>query len=140
MLSEGYEDLFALDLNNDSIIGRVPIQDLDGDGFVDGASNYQVYTTDDREVYLKNKNGRRIFSDGTSRLWDAVAAVTDDTSIYTLIEGAGGKNGKFKIWNSDLVSGKLISQSRWYREQTFVNDDWESIFNYDINDNGFIGS
>ena len=143
MMSEGYEDLYELDLNGDSIIGKPPIQDQDGDGFVDGASNYQVYTTDDRELYLRNKNGRRIFSDNTSTQWNAVATSTSppgsgDTSIYTLVEGEGRKDGKFKIWRSNLVSGNLISQARWKTEQAMVNDGWEFQFNYDINSDGFI--
>ena len=140
MLSEGYEDLFALDLNNDSIIGKLPIQDLNGDGFVDAALNYQVYTTDDREVYLRNKNGKRIFSDDTSSQWDAVKVITTDSAINALIEGSSRKDGKFKVWTSDFYSGNLISQSKWKNEQAMVNEGYESVFNYDINDNGFIGS
>ena len=140
MMSEGYEDLFDLDLNGDSIIGKPPIQDLDGDGFVDYVSNYQVYTTDDREVYLRNKNGNRIFSDDTSRQWDAVKAVSIDSTFYTLIEGTSSKNGKFKTWTSNFNSGNLRSQTRWKTEQAMVNQGYESVFNYDINDNGFIGS
>ena len=90
-------------------------------------------------------HGRRIFSDNTSRQWDAVATSTSppgsgDTSIYTLVEGEGRKDGKFKIWRSNLVSGNLISQARWKTEQAMVNEGYESLFNYDINDNGYIGS
>ena len=140
MLSEGYEDLFELDLNGDSIIGKPPIQDLDGDGFVDNVSNYQVYTTDDREVYLRNKNGRRIFSDDTSSQWDAVKVITTDSAINALIEGSSRKDGKFKVWTSDLYSGNLRSQSKWKTEQVMMNMGYESVFNYDINDNGVIGS
>ena len=140
MLSEGYEDLFELDLNGDSIIGKPPIQDLNGDGFVDNVSNYQVYTIDDREVYLRNKNGKKIFSDDTSSQWDAVKVITTDSAINTLIEGSSSKDGKFKVWTSDLNSGNLTSQSKWKKEQGMVNQGYESVFNYDINDNGFIGS
>ena len=140
MISEGYEDLFELDLNEDSIIGKLPIQDLDGDGFVDGASNYQVYTTDDREVYLRNKNGRRIFTDDTSSQWDAIKVITTDSVINTLIEGTDRKKGKFKIWTSNFNGGNLRSQTRWETEQVMANEGYESLFNYDINDNGYIGS
>ena len=140
MLSEGYEDPFELDLNGDSIIGKPPIQDQDGDGFVDSALNYQVYTNDDREVYLRNKNGRRIFSDDTSSQWDAVKVITTDSAINALIAGSSRKDGKFKVWTSDLNSGNLTSQSKWKKEQAMVNQGYESMFNYDINDNGYIGS
>ena len=140
MLSEGYEDLFELDLNGDSIIGKPPIQDLNGDGFVDNVSNYQVYTTDDREVYLRNKNGKKIFSDDTSSQWDAVKVITTDSDIRALIEGSSRKDGKFNVWTSDLYSGNFSSQTKWKKQQAMVNQGYESIFNYDINDNGFIGS
>ena len=140
MLSEGYEDLFELDLNGDLIIGKPPIQDLNGDGFVDNVSNYQVYTADDREVYLRNKNGKKIFSDDTSSQWDAVKVITTDSAINALIEGSSRKDGKFNVWTSDFNSGNLTSQSKWKKEQAMVDQGYESMFNYDINDNGLIGS
>ena len=140
MMNDGFEDLFDLDLNDDSIIGKPPTQDLDGDGFVDGATEYQVFTTDARELYLRNKNGRKIFSDDTSRQWDAIRLITADSSIQTLIEGTARKDGKFKVWTSDLTSGNLISQTRWLKEDMMISDGYESLFNYDINDNGVIGA
>ena len=146
MLSEGYEDLFELDLNGDSIIGKPPIQDIDGDGFVDNVSNYQVYTADDREVYLRNKNGKKIFSDDTSSQWDAVKVISDFTdfsdepSIGVLISGSGKKDNKFKMWSANLESGIVITQTKWKNESWMIKQGYEDIFDYDINDNGFIGS
>ena len=126
-------------MNGDSIIGKPSIQDFDGDGFVDASSNYQVFTTDDRVVYLRNKVGNRIFSDQTSRQWDAVKVVIDNSSIQTLIEGTARKEGKYKIWTSSQSNGNLISQTRWKTGDAFINEGYESMFNYDINDNGVIG-
>jgi len=140
MMNEGLEALFDLDLNGDSIIGQQPIKDRDGDGFVDDASNYQVFTTDDRVVYLRNKVGKRIFSDDTSRHWDAVKVVIDDSSIQTLIEGTARKEGKYKIWTSRQSDGNLLSQSRWKTGDALINEGYESVFNYDFNDNGVIGT
>ena len=139
MMADGVEDLFDLDLNGDSIIGKPSIQDFDGDGFVDASSNYQVFTTDDRVVYLRNKVGNRIFSDQTSRQWDAVKVVIDNSSIQTLIEGTARKEGKYKIWTSSQSNGNLISQTRWKTGDALINEGYESMFNYDINDNGVIG-
>ena len=139
MMAEGVEDLFESDLNGDSIIGKPPIQDLDGDGLVDSVTKYQVYTTDDRELYLRNKNGKRIFSDDTSRQWDAVKVVTDDDFIQTLIEGTARKDGKFKVWSSNLNTGRLMSQTRWLTDDAMMTGGYESIFNFDINENGVIG-
>ena len=140
MTSEGVEDLFELDLNADSIIGLPPIQDLDDDGFVDSVSRYQIHTTDGRELYLRNKNGKRVYSDQSSRQWDAVRAVITDSSIQTLIEGTARKDGKFKIWTSNLNSGRLTSQTRWATEDAMSAEGYESTFNYDINNNGVIGA
>ena len=138
MVFEGYEDFFAIDLNGDSIIGKPVKQDNDGDGFVDGVANYQIYTTDDRDLFLRNRNGRRIFSDQTSRQWDAVKVVVDDSSIQTLIEGTAGKEGKYKIWTSSQSNGNLMSQTRWLTGDAFTSEGYESVFNYDINSNGVI--
>ena len=146
MMSESYEDLFELDLNGDSIIGKPPIQDIDGDGFVDNVSNYQVYTADDREVYLRNKNGKKIFSDDTSSQWDAVKVISDFTdfsdepSIGVLISGSGKKDNKFKMWSANLESGIVTTQTKWKNESWMIKQGYEDIFDYDINDNGFIGS
>ena len=142
MMLEGYEDLFDEDINEDGIIGRPPIQDLDKDGFVDGMDVYQVYTGDDREIFLKNKSGKKIYSDDTSKQWDAVKCfmAEPEGTIYTLIEGARKKNGKFKVWFSEIDSGRLGGQTKWTSENKMVKEGWEEIFDYDINDNGVIGS
>ena len=139
LVTEGYEDIFTLDLNGDSIVGKPVMQDNDGDGFVDGVLNYQVYTTDDRDLFLRNRNGRRIFSDQTSRQWDAVKVVIYDSSIQTLIEGTARKEGKYKIWTSRQSNGNLMSQTRWQTGDALTSEGYESVFNYDINDNGVIG-
>ena len=140
MMRDGVEDLFGLDLNLDSIIGKLPIQDLDNDGFVDSVSKYQIYSIERRDLYLRNKSGKRIFSDDTSRQWDAVKAVITDSSIQTLVKGTARKDGKFKIWSSNLDSGRLMSQTRWVKEASMVADGFEELLNYDINGNGVIGS
>ena len=113
MVTDGYEDFFALDLNGDTIVGKPPMLDTNGDGFVDGVTSYQVFTTDDRDLFLRNRNGKRIYSDATSSQWDAIKAVFTDTSINTLIEGTGRKTGKYKVWASKLNTGRLTSQTRW---------------------------
>ena len=66
--------------------------------------------------------------------------ITTDSVINTLIEGTARKTGKFKVWTSNFYSGNLRSQTRWKTEQAMVNEGYEGVFNYDINDNGFIGS
>ena len=61
MMSEGHEYIFDLDLNGDEIIGKPPIQDIDEDGFVDGVSQYQIYTGNNRELYLKKQKWSQDF-------------------------------------------------------------------------------
>lgn len=112
--------------------------DSDGDGFVDSVTNYQVLTRDGG-VDLINKKGRK-FSDKSSRMWDAVKAITTDSSIQVLIEGTGKKSGMFRMWFANPLSGKITSQTKWQKESWMTNQGYENIFDYDINDNGVIGS
>jgi len=66
--------------------------------------------------------------------------VEEDDLIYTLIEGDKKKAGKFKVWNSDIVSGRLLSQMKWKTGDWMAERGYEDFFEYDINDNGVIGS
>ena len=65
--------------------------------------------------------------------------VTDDDFIQTLIEGTARKDGKFKVWSSNLNTGRLMSQTRWLTDDAMMAGGYESIFNFDINENGVIG-
>ena len=128
-----HEEPFTLTVND---LDEPVVEDLDGDGFVDGITNYQVLTNGGG-VDLINK---RKFSDQSSRRWDAVKAITTDSSIQVLIEGTGKKNGKFKMWFANPESGKITSQTKWKKESWMTNQGYENIFDYDINSNGVIGS
>ena len=59
---------------------------------------------------------------------------------HTLIEGTAKKDGKFRVWFSDVDNGHLSSQTFWGTEKWMVRNNYENIFDYDINDNGVIGS
>ena len=114
--------------------------DSDGDGFVDGITNYQVLTGAGG-VDLINKKGKK-YSDKSSRKWDAVKAITafsDESSIGVLISGSGKKDNKFKMWSANLESGLVTSQTNWKNEPWMIKKGYEEIFDYDINDNGSIG-
>ena len=60
-------------MNGDSIIGP-NIVDKDKDGFVDGVSNYQIYSSGSA-IQLRDRKNRR-FSDRSTPNCDAVKAVT----------------------------------------------------------------
>ena len=133
-------EVFASSIDSNSDLRAVnfkPTIDADGDGFVDGVSNYQIYNND-TPFDLTNKKGRK-FSDKSSRMWDAVKAITTDSSIQVLIEGTGKKNGKFRMWFANPESGKIASQSNWKKESWMSSQGFENIFDYDINDNGVVG-
>ena len=129
-----YEAPFTMTVND---LYEPVVEDLDGDGFVDGITNYQVLTNNGG-VDLIKKKGRK-FSDKSSRMWDAVKAITNDATIQVLIEGTGKKNGKFKMWFANPESGMIFSQSKWKNEVWMSSQGFENVFNYDINDNGVVG-
>ena len=144
MMRDGYEDLFDEDINEDDIIGKPPVQDLDGDGFVDGMVLYQVYTGDDRELFLRSKDGKEIYSDDTSKKWNAMITRMsykgeELSTIKTLIEGRRGKaGGKYKVWSSDKESGRLVSSTRFELGDWMAREGYEDLFQYDINRDGVI--
>ena len=55
--------------------------DLDGDGFIDEITNYQMWTPSGC-VNLTNRGGRRRFSDSTSRILNAEKAVLVNSGSY----------------------------------------------------------
>ena len=50
------------------------------------------------------------------------------------------KDNKFKMWSANLESGLVTSQTKWKNEPWMIKHGYEEIFDYDINDNGVIGS
>lgn len=115
--------------------GSSPIG-LNRDGFVDGVTNYQMWTPSGG-VDLTNRRGRT-FSDDTSRKWDAIKAVQVDGGFSVLIEGHRNKEGKHKVafTNED---GVISGATRWLDGNQMFDEGYEDLFAMDFNGNNRVG-
>ena len=106
------------------------ISDLNGDGFVDDVTNYQLYSISGGRD-LQTRRGKT-FSDDTSRQWDAIEAVNLGDGYSVLVEGALNKNGKYRVVSADS-EGIIVSSTRWMNiaqlERTGYLDIFESFEN-----------
>ena len=135
--------MFGDVIQPDGIIGNpdtaapLPASDNDGDGFVDGTTDYKLFR-DGLAVDLTNRNGRT-FSDNTSSLWNATKAIVTDSGFQVLLQGSSRFNGRFRIWDVNSA-GVLASFSRWTTTSQALNDGWESLFGDVIQPDGIIGN
>ena len=105
-------------------------KDVDGDGFVDEVTNYQMWTASGG-VDLRNRRGRT-YSDDTSRKWDVVKAVEQDGGFSVLVEGQQNKEGKFKVVSAD-DEGVIDGATRWLNANQMLNEGYEDLFATDFN-------
>ena len=110
--------------------------DMNGDGFVDEVTNYQMWTASGG-VDLKNRRGKT-FSDDTSRMWDATKAVEVDGGFSVLVEGQQNKEGKFKVVSAN-EEGVIGGATRWLNGNQMLNEGYEELFAIDFNGNSEIG-
>ena len=112
------------------------INDVDGNGFVDGITNYQIWTALGG-VDLTNRRGRT-YSDDSSRMWDAIKAVETNSGFSVLVEGQRNKEGKFKVATAN-DEGVVGGTSRWFNGNQMFNEGYEDLFAMDFNGNNQIG-
>ena len=111
-------------------------QDMDGDGFVDEITNYQMWTASGG-VDLTNRRGKT-YSDDSSRMWDAIKAVETDNAFSLLVEGQRKKDGKFKVVSAN-DEGVIGGATRWLNGNQMINKGYEELFAMDFNGNSQIG-
>ena len=92
--SDGYENTFDKDLNNDGLTSggsdyeNTFGKDFNDDGLVSGGSAYQLFGSSD--IYtMRNSRGRN-YSDDSSSLWDVTAAEETGSGFLVLGEGSVG--------------------------------------------------
>ena len=134
MMELGYEDIFDIDINKDSITGT--LLDSDSDGFVDGASNYQLFDSA-TAIDLTNKKGKK-YSDASTKSWDAIKSIKTDSGFQVLLEGAANKENKFLAWTTN-DSGVITKSSGWKTGDHMMQLGYEDIFAFNMNDNPGIG-
>ena len=130
-------DIFSIDnltLVNNQLEGP-GVEDLDGDGFVDGITNYQMWT-ESGGVDLTNRRGKT-FSDDTSRLWDLTKAVEVDGGFMILLEGDRSKEGKYRVVNA-RDTGVISGATPWATGRKLAKFGYEEIFDMDFNGNDVV--
>ena len=135
MMWGGYEEIFDLDLNEDSVTGLF-IEDSDSNGLADGASYYKLINGDQVIGVINNQD--RPQKDTAKR--SIIEAIQNESGYQLLFGGtAGKKDGKFKVWTVDL-EGIIQSQTPWKTGVWMANNEFEEIFAYDINGDSLIGA
>ena len=128
-----YQKSFTLNVNDidESIL------DIDGNGFVDGVTNYQMWTSSGA-VELKNRRGKT-YSDNTSKMWDLTKAIESDPGFLILLEGDRSKDGKFRVVAA-RDTGVISGATRWMNDRQMFRNGYEEIFEMDFNGNNIIDS
>ena len=136
MLDLGYEDIFNADLNQDGVIGELPLNDDDGDGLLDGSSVYKIIKGDQRFT-LTNSRGRT-FTDESSRYWNVVKAVSTDNGFALLVKGESYLAGRYQVWRTD-DAGVITDKTRWKTGNQMLSLGYEETFDLDLNEDDFTG-
>ena len=120
--------LNALDLKDE-------LTDIDGDGFVDGITNYQILT-ESGGVDIKVNN--TLLSNNFSNDWDAVRGREYKSGFALLLQSEDRTKRTF--FNIVLANklGNVVKMYDWSSPQKMFNTIGEEFFGYDFNNNGFI--
>jgi len=147
LVNEGYETTFTKDFNGDGDTGspqQIGALDTNGDGFVDGITNYTLFKSavspsSAQAIDLLDRRCRNL-SDRSSRQWNAIKAVeTLDGDFKVLVQGERGRRRtQYQVWTAD-ETGLITDQSRWQSGNQLSLAGFESVFDIDINGNGFLG-
>ena len=148
MMAKGYETSFHRDFNADGHTGAPPLEDSDGDGFVDGGGDYRLFRAGTAtasnpdplptSVPLTNNSGRS-FSNASSNLWNATKSIIDGSGFAVLVEGSGRIAGRYKVW--DISSNGIITnENGWLSAEQMMELGYETSFNKDFNADGHIGA
>lgn len=141
LMRSGYEEMFNLDLNNDSVTGvppAPPVLDDNSDGLVDGSSSYALMSADGTAITLSNSTGRK-YSDQSSRYWDVAYAVSTDSGYEVLLEGQSRYEGRYMVWTTDQF-GVTTNRSGWRSSEQLSDQGYEVIFGMDFNLDSVIGT
>ena len=129
-VASGWEDLFGLDLDKDSITGLSNNPGLSL-GFNGLESSYLLENPDDSldPITLTNKAGKAL-SAASSKKWDAVAStfLGEDQGYQVLLQGEEGTKfeGKFAL----MMTNDSGQQTRitGFKDSAFASDRWFDRF------------
>ena len=147
LASQGYEQTFNRDFDNDNFVGVPAISlssDANQDGFVDGLSNYMLMgLSPSLAVDFTDNRGRRL-TPKSSRSWNAISAAPnpDDPSsgFEILIQGQRGRRrSQYQVWSTD-ANGQVTSKSSWFHGKALAQQGYETTFTKDLDGDALIGT
>ena len=141
-VSNGYEELFEMDLDNDGRAGIPVAIDVDADGFVDGLGHYRLMANGS-SIDLKDQRGR-VLSSRSSRLWNAVDAKPKPedpgSGFEVLLEGVRGRRrNRYQVLSTD-ANAQVTGRTRWLDGKALAQEGYETTFNQDFNGDDLIGT
>ena len=131
-----WESIFG-DFNGDGIIGFVA-KDANGDGLVDGANSYSIYS-EGTAIPITNIRGKAL-SSITSPNWDIQKIVTNNSTWRVLFTGKNELSGKYKVMEADN-NGKLLNglkSAKWKTTRWIVENGYHELFNLNIPNREFV--
>jgi len=121
-----------------SVVPDSSVNDLDGDGFVDGIVNYQMITSSGIGVDFQDRDGN-IFSDESFAQFDAIIArETEGDGFSVLLEGEGRKSGKYRVVAADSEGIFAGYETRWRSGKWMARNGYEDFFGYDTDGSDFV--
>ena len=127
--------IYLWGVEDDGQVDGLP--DLNNDGFVDGITNYTMWTASGG-VLLTNSRGKT-YSDDTGENWDAIRAIQTDSGFSLLIQGSRRTTlTKYKVADAN-DEGIRNGTTRWFSSSDMFDQGYEDIFSIDFNGNNQIG-
>ena len=115
--------------------------DQDSNGLVDDITHYALLLGSGdtaQSIELKDRSGRAL-SDASSRLWNVIQASESANGFDILVRGERGRRrSQFMLWKAD-ETGLITEKSDWRLASDLALEGYESIFGFDLNNNGTIG-
>ena len=146
LVNEGYETTFNKDFDGKGGVTASPLDlaplDVNSDGLVDGITNYTLFkkavgTDPAQAIKLTNSRGQDL-SNRTSRSWNVIRAAEDGSDFKVLVQGQRGRRrSQYQGWTADST-GQITDSSQWLRGGQIAG--YETIFSFDANNNGTVGS
>ena len=145
MMDQGYETVFNMDFNKDTITGKPSIVDSEPNGpngIVDDPKSsweyFRIFDTSNGHPIIRDELNRKIPTvlQGWRKYRPIEAIKNQATSTYQVLhEGFGDESGKFYVITSDY-QGLHIDSTGKRSGQFFTDSGYESVFGYDLNGDG----
>ena len=132
---KGYEEIFDIDLNLDSVVG-IHFKDSDNNGLVDDSSSLRLIAQNNTIAIVKGSKRR---PQKNRKSWDAIKAIKTEIGYDAIVRGID-KNSftRYRICGIDS-SGLIVNQSRWMTPEDAMWRGYEEAFGIDLNQDNVTG-